>query len=80
MAWTVTQIKLDEDKDNVGQATVVWNLGQQDEFQYSARCEVTLQAAQVFKANAEAARDAAIAKATQEANLAPQLEGVMNGN
>lgn len=70
--WTAT-IVLDDDKSNVGTATAIWNAGQADEFRYSRRARMTIAEGRAFAAEAVAARDADVAKRTQEASLAGTL-------
>lgn len=77
MPWTA-EVTLDADKDDVGTATAVWNVGEADEFRYSRRARVTQAEAQAFAEEAIAARDAHEANAAQEANLSSTLTTILN--
>ncbi len=74
MAWTCT-VESDPDKDNVGEASAVWNGGMADEFVYSRRGKFTLVEANAFVSEARAARDAAATKVTTNASLTALLQG-----
>jgi hypothetical protein len=78
MPWTST-VNLDPDKPDIGTATSTWDAGGPDEYVYAARTQVSAQAAQQFKVDAEAARDAELARRVQNVNLAGVLDGIMNG-
>jgi len=78
MAWTVN-IRLDEDKTDVGHVIATWNAGDADEFVYSARAKAGGGGAANYKAAAIAARDADIAKKALEASLNTSMEAFMNG-
>ena len=74
MAW-VASVVLDDDKDDVGTATAIWNEGLADEFAYSRRAEVTGAEANAFVAEAVVARDARDTKLAQAAPLTAALQG-----
>jgi len=78
MAWTVS-ISLDKDKDDVGTVAATWDQGGPEEFTYSRRATAGGGAAAAFKAEAEAALAAYLAKAAQEASLTASLTTFMNG-
>lgn len=77
MAWTCTVIE-DIDKDNIGQATAVWDQGGADEFTYSIRSGFTGAAAAQFKADAIAAKDAYLANKAGNATKSTTLTTYMN--
>ena len=78
MAWTA-RIKLDDDKNNAGVATAIWNEGEADQFIYSRRAKATGAEAAAFVADAVAALSAHQSKAALEATLVTALEGLLNG-
>lgn len=77
MAW-IAHVQPDEDKTDIGTATVIWNQGLADEFTFTKRTKVSVAAAEALKAEAEAAQAEAIALAQRSANLSAILEGIMN--
>lgn len=78
MAWT-GQIVTDANSPNVGVATAIWNIGETDEFRYSRRARMTVEEGQAILAEAEAARQTAIAKAQADAALSATFTNILNG-
>jgi len=78
MAWT-SQVRLDEDKTDVGYATATWNSGEADEFSYTRRVKVNAASGQAFVADALAALVARDEKLAAEGPLATILEDWLNG-
>lgn len=77
--WTVVNIQLHPDKDDVGIAQIVWDQGGPDEFLYQETLKVSVAEAQRFKASAEAARDKHLATRTRVGQLAASLSSILNG-
>jgi hypothetical protein len=77
MAWTAT-VNRDADQDDVGSATLTWDLGGPDEFVYSDRVKLTPAKRDVFIAEAQVARDFYLAKSTSEVALTANLQNAAN--
>ena len=77
MAWTVT-FTPDNDKEDVGSATAVWNAGLADEFTFTARIRANRDGIAEFKKDALAAKDERDATATKGTTLAADIEAEMN--
>lgn len=77
MAWTNISFNKDEDKNDVGSLTAIWNQGLADEFSYSMRVDSKKDIA-AFVLKAKAAQTANAAAKTKEATIAPAILTALN--
>ena len=78
MAWIVTSVSIDADKEDVGSVSMTWDTGGANEYSWSDRVELTAANRASILARAIADRDAELARRVRGSNLQANFQAYID--